>query len=588
MSTDITCNNLVNMNDKSSSDFEVNTNFGEIDYDAISDVDIPDEYFEEEKSNSELWQSLDSLIKEINEPEDKGELYSFGDHVVETIVDSILGPFGLSKAMFDENTKESIGSPLLDKLSPISDKDGGPVTTGHNAGKGIFARDEEKYVRSDYDFNAKQRKDILDSKRDSSGVVHGGYTGNPVDEGNIDLDHEYPAYAYHKYAGWMQTKEQRKAFGTDPRNLNPQESSLNRSKGAKETSTFEGKPNKDNPDQTNKEAYKMDDRRVRGCENRSRKAVEEHAPTTKERIEYHAKQIGIQGAKTAFSVATRRALGVAIKMLVEEGWASIKEGIRRMKQGLIKNVKEFLRFVVERMENVKERLIDTLKEMCKSFVEGGVAGFVSVLITFVINSFITTAKRIVTVIREAVLTFTRVIRALAEKGKSVKDKMSNAGYILMDGLKVLIAGVLIEATKKFLETTPLNPLAETMSQVLVNICIGLVGIMILYFIMQHKAKIEKEQRRLELEEKLFNVSVLGNTIAIQSAYSTSSQIERTIKIFENAFQSVVVIGKEWESLYLEGIQYDEMTDNRIEEIVQLQTSQQEKLSRLRNKINNAN
>ncbi len=572
------------MNDESSGGFEVNINFGEIDYDTISDVDIPNEYFEEGKSNSELWQSLDSLIEEINEPEDEGELYALGDHVVETIVDSILGPFGLSKAMFDENTKESIGCPLWDKLSPISDKDGGPVTTQHNADKGLFARDEEKYVRSHYDFYAKQRKEILDSKRDSSGVVHGGYTGNPLDEGNIDLDHEYPAYAYHKYAGWMQTKEQRKEFGTDPRNLNPQEASLNRSKRAEETSTFEKKPNKDNPDQTNKEAYGMDDRRVRGCENRSQKAVEEHAPTTKERIEYHAKQIGIQGAKTAFLVATRRALGVALKMLVEEGWASIKEGIARMKQGLIKNVKEFLNFVVERLVHVRERLLETLKEMTKAFVEGGVAGFVSVLITFVINSFITTAKRIVTVIREAVLTFTRVIRALAEKGKSTKEKMANAGYILMDGLKDIISIALISAMVEFLKTTPLSPFAETMGQVLVNICIGLVGVMVMYFIMQNRANKEKDQRRKELEEKLFKIRIVGNTIALQGVSSTTSQIEKTIRIFEEVFLRVVAVSREWEYLYWEGQRYDQVTDENIKEIEQIQASQKEKISKLRNKL----
>lgn len=573
------------MDDKTNSDFEVNINLDEIDHDAISDVDIPGEYFEEGKDNSELWQSLDSLIEEINEPEDEGELYALGDHVVETIIDSILGPFGLSKAMFDENIKESIGSPLWDKLSPISDKDGGPVTTQHNADKGLFARDEEQYVRSHYDFNSKQRKEILDSKRDSSGVVHGGYTGKPLDEGNVDLDHEYPAYAYHKYAGWMQTEEQRKEFGTDPRNLNPQEASLNRSKRAEETSTFEKKPNKDNPDQTNKEAYGMDDRRVRGCENRSQKAVEEHAPTTKERIEYHAKQIGIQGAKTAFSVAARRAMGVAIKMLVEEGWASIKDGIVRMKQGLIKNVKGFLKFVVERMEHVKERLLDTLKEMCKSFVEGGVAGFVSVLITFIINSFITTAKRIVTVIREAVLTFTRVIRALAEKGKSTKEKMANAGYILMDDLNKIISLALISATVEFLKTTPFSPFAETMGQVLVNICIGLVGVMIMYFIMQHKANKEKEQRRKELEEKLFKVRVVGNTIALQGVASTTAQIEKNLRIFELTFQYVVEVCREWEYLYLEGKRHDQVTDENVKEIEQKEKTIKEKISKLRGKIN---
>ena len=57
------------------------------------------------------------------------------------VLQQIIGPFGLTPAMFD-------------------DKDGGNVTTQNNAEKGLFAKKSEEYNRNtDYDYKqAKQKK----------------------------------------------------------------------------------------------------------------------------------------------------------------------------------------------------------------------------------------------------------------------------------------------------------------------------------------------------------------------------------------------------------------------------------------------
>ena len=65
------------------------------------------------------------------------------------VLRQIIGPFGLTPAMFD-------------------DKDGGNVTTQHNAKQGIFAKESEEFERSDYSYAAAKGKKMRESVESGS------------------------------------------------------------------------------------------------------------------------------------------------------------------------------------------------------------------------------------------------------------------------------------------------------------------------------------------------------------------------------------------------------------------------------------
>ena len=259
---------------------KINILVDDIDVSEVMEISEKDFEVIEEADWDSIYNSLilkeQSIVEEIEEIENNQytdsnqQVLNLANEFQDVVIESILGPFGLSRAMF-------------------KDKDGGAVTTQHNANKDIFAKDKEKYNRDDYDFKKSQRDDIVE-KRKVEGKSIDALTGKETDDPNVD--HNKSAKAYHREGGWMQNKEKRKAFGTDERNLNVVDGSLNKSLGEKDKYDYEKQKSRRDPSKTNKEDRGMDDRRVNAVQRRSDEAVKEHAPTKGERIKYHAKELG--------------------------------------------------------------------------------------------------------------------------------------------------------------------------------------------------------------------------------------------------------------------------------------------------------
>ena len=125
------------------------------------------------------------------------------------VLRQIIGPFGLTPAMFD-------------------DKDGGNVTTQHNAEQGIFAKDSERLDRKkEYGYSSAKSKKKLESVQDgsmNSQEFFDSYTGKfePTKRTNskgklvmnAELDHLIPVKEIHGNGGWMKDKEGRKALSS--------------------------------------------------------------------------------------------------------------------------------------------------------------------------------------------------------------------------------------------------------------------------------------------------------------------------------------------------------------------------------------
>lgn len=511
-----------------------------------------------EQNQEAIESELSELLTKLDEEPPKGiEVSSLGDKVIETVIDGILGPFGLSRAVF-------------------MDKDGGAVTTSFNAKKGIYALEKEEYDRiNDYDPGFRKTKQIaLDRARNADGGFTDEYTGLYTDR--PDVDHIVADESYHRlYGGWMQDKEQRKAFSADPDNHAVTDRSVNRSMQEKDIKKWENSPNSHDPSVTNKEYYALDDRRVNARIKRGEKVAKAHQPTSKEVFKYQASALGKAGVKTGLALAMRQSVGVMLKVFVETAYSAIKEAISKWKEKVITTVKEFLSFIVNKLKSLKDSFKDILKQVGAAAAQGLSAGFLSTLVTFLINTFITTAARVVTIIREAFNTITKTIKTLCDSKADKKERVKAACNIFITGMATCLGILLLEAVKNWLLTVPvLQNFADDAAHVIVNIITGLIGVIAFYIAAKLSARKAKKEQALAIQENLDRIFSLEQWRIVNSTQLATVQVVNTAQALFQTMSSYERALADWN--YLLRIQefYDQQTDENLDkdDIVQRRTT----------------
>lgn len=526
--------------DYSKCNIEGGVDFTEEDYETLEKADWTSVLEAFEKKEEELDSRINSLLSELENVEESTDATSLAAQCKDVVIDSILGPFGLTKAMFN-------------------DKIGGAVTTQHNASKGIFSKESEEYDRGEYvrDFDNSIAKARMVNGDGYTDEYTGLYTDTP------DVDHIVAANDYHRnYGGWMQNKDERASFGADPNNHAVTDRSVNRSMGQKGIKEWEDLPNRNDPSVTNKEYYGLDDRRVNSRVARGEATAQQHAPTTGEKVGYYAKNLGIQSGTAALKLAARQAIGTALKIFVEESFTVIRDAIKKAKEGVIHGVKEFLAYIIEGIKAIKDKMSEILKRVGVSAAEGGISGAISTLVTFVVNSFITTAKRIVALIREVVTSVIQTIRVACDKSKSAEERKDAIQRILFNALNVCIGIFLTEAIVKFIQTTltPLSGFADDIAKVLTAIVLGLLGVIIVYIIGRIHASAKHKRLMDSRHQSLLEIQHLSTELATVSNEKMNFQLANAWRIFDEAISEI----SEERRLIAENLTAEEQSGERIE------------------------
>jgi len=376
------------------------------------------------------------------------------------VLSQIIGPLGLTKAMFD-------------------DKDGGNVTTQHNAQKGIYAKKEEEFNRSDYNYNEAKRKkmeEAVKNKKMNSQEFTDQYTGKkePTQRTNsagkqvmnAELDHTIPVKDIHCQGGWMKDKEGRTKLSSIEENLNYTTHQTNRIKGAK------------SPDVALSEQNGFDKSLIDPTVSTAKEAIKKEQPSTSERLKYHGKELAKEGAKEANKSAIRQALGVLLHEFVNGSFVEIK--ILLKKRNSEENLIDGL---VASLKRVMDRVIKKLKAALDAAIQGGVEGLVSNLLTFLINNLITTAKKIVTIIRESTRSLWTAIKLMINppEGMPTMEIMREVTKIIMAMVTTGLGILLEESVKGFIMTIPvLTPIADVLATALTAIMTGIASALIVY------------------------------------------------------------------------------------------------------------
>lgn len=378
------------------------------------------------------------------------------DDCQQQVISQIIGPFGLSTAMFE-------------------DRSGGNVTTLHNFSREddsyIADKDKSNYEQSRKDFDREEYSDSTFAKKSEGHRAKGkdGYTGKDCVPEDMDLDHVTSlktiskSKKVHLALETGESIDRVKEMANSDENLVATHKSINRSKGAGSLDELVERKGGE---------FELDPELVAQAKERS----EEHIASTVNvaLMKKQGMEILQTGGKQAAMMGLRQALGLLLTELVNGLFNEFKVLI---KQGVAAG-KTLFEEIRERLAHVIELVVKKIPDAVGQMFQGGVSGFMSNLLTFLINSFLSTAKRFVTVIREGLLGLFRAFKMIFFPPKHMTSDQA-----LQEGLKILTAvvitsvGLLLnETVGTFMATVPfLKPFADLITPVLIGIMTGLLS-----------------------------------------------------------------------------------------------------------------
>lgn len=480
------------------------------------------------------------------------------DDCQQQVISQVIGPFGLSVAMFE-------------------DRNGGNVTTVHNfesddvdisyvaeKDKGHYEASRSKYDRDKIKQLSKKKKDDLKS----SGVD--GYTGRSVSPSDLEADHVTSLKTIHN------TRKNHLAFETgggydrlsavanSDENLVATHRDVNNPKRAKDIIEF---ANEEVDGKTNRDELGLKDELMLAAKQKS----EQHLESTANRaiLKKQAGELLQTGGKQAALMGLRQSLGLLLTELVNGLFNEFKVLIRAG----VEAGKTLFEEMKERLQRVIASVVKKIPAAASQAIQGGVSGFMSNLITFLINNFLSTAKRFVTIIREGLLGLVKAFKMIMFPPKGMTSSEA-----LQEGLKVLTAVVvtsvgflLQESVATFLKTMPfLIPVADVVSGVLIGIMTGLLSAFLAYqldnvFSRYRYAYDEKLLDAIATDAKLTEKMAGDLVVASEASLSSIAKYGESIKSYEKTGELLGAAGRASQAVVSSLVQAVESSKTRVAE-----------------------
>ena len=377
------------------------------------------------------------------------------------ILNQIIGPFGLSTTMFE-------------------DRNGGNVTTTHNFSrddtdyiaekdKASHAQANKQYNRNDYKSNDWDKK----SKEHRSKGVD-GYTGKETPAEDMDLDHITSLKEIsdnkkaHLALNTGKSTDKMTTMANSDENLVATHKSINRSKSAQNISEFAEK---------NGERFGLDKAKIEQEKQRS----ESHINSTVN-LELAKKQ-SLELLQTSGSQMVKMGLKEGLGILLVELVNGLFNEFKILFKKGVNAGESLFKEIGKRLKKILESVIKKIPNALESSVKGGISGLLSNLVTFLINNFLSTAKRYVTMIRDGFLGLLRAFKMIFFPPKDMtSDEALQAGLKILSTVIVSSIGLLLnESISTFLTTVPfIKPIADLITPVLLGISTGLISVFISY------------------------------------------------------------------------------------------------------------
>lgn len=285
------------------------------------------------------------------------------DDCKDKIIEQIIVPFGLSPAMFE-------------------DRNGGNVTTTHNfcrdddsyiadKDKATFAEANKAYERENYESKdwTKKSKDVRASGMDA-------YTGKATRAEDMDADHVTSAKKMsenkkaHLAFNTGDSYEKMKEVTNHDDNIVATSKTINRSKSDKDITEFSEK---------NGQRFDLDKKKIEEAKDRSEKHI--NSNVNKDLFKKHSSEILKTGGMQAAKMSLQEGLGVLLVELVK---GLFSEFVQLFKKG-VEAGKSLLEEMTSRLKKVLTSVIKKIPDALDAAIKGGISGFFSNLVTFLIN-----------------------------------------------------------------------------------------------------------------------------------------------------------------------------------------------------------
>jgi hypothetical protein len=438
------------------------------------------------------------------------------DDVQAALLNTLIGPFGLSADL-------------------LADVDGGNVTTLHNFEQGVTANAEDaarhqnyqkaqtgKFDRTDYDAERK-KKGARKERFQNPEPVMDAYTRKELPRnGQAQQDHVVSAAEIERSAKghFAQTREERVETANQDVNLVWADSSMNQSKGDLKVEEWANKPSRKDKTVQNAEAFNVDRQAMNEVDTKAREAV--NSVQDRAVLKKNAQDFALQGGLEAGKVALRQIVGLALRSLLK----GVVADIRQLAQEGFRDVKRIMSVLNARAKAIIEEMKTRWAEFLKEGLAAAVSGLLSSLATFLINSFITTVRNVVTIIREIIVALVRAMKVVVapEPGKTRSDIARDVLAIIGGAAATVIGIGAEEAIAKILQSLPpLAPFAETLAAVLSGALVSVGTIILLLAFDRLKAS-------LAFKNKQFADVHRGNQVTLLKMRRTCFMIESSAQL----------------------------------------------------------
>jgi len=383
------------------------------------------------------------------------------DELQGTVLSTVAGAFGLGK------------------LVSALDREGGDVDTVHNARQGVYASDKERDRydnRESYDKDAvhKHKKyraanEAMKASRDA-GTLQDTYTGERIAPGDRNdrqrkpnLDHVVAARNVHDDAGRVLAELNTADLANVAGNHAPTAQTVNAKKRAHDaeqlTNILEREApgrrarlvelEKDRSNWTDKERKefeklsaqdKIDLQQLRDKEEEAQAAITAEVNKSYYTSGKFARATALAGLAGGAKASVQQALGVVVVEFLSSAIAEIRDLYKRgmEKDSLIGEARVRLSRIAKRVGAARHAALAGLRD-------GFIAGLLASLATTLINAFVTTATRVVRMIREGFMSLLRAVKLLLVRpeGMTTREALHEASKVVV-GTLGLVGGIALE------------------------------------------------------------------------------------------------------------------------------------------------
>lgn len=374
------------------------------------------------------------------------------------ILRSIIGPFGLSPAMFN-------------------DIEGGNVTTLKNFKEGIVSDENDRKSYEAWRSSIERGVDrenfekgfskIRKEKFNQEEVIKDGYSGDELPKnGQTHLDHVESVSSYKKdpRVNLYMSEDEASTAANSEENLTFTKSSINQSKSDKDLKEWA------NDQQKEKHSLKDD------LINEKSKNAKDHKERMilEAKIKKDLKDLSKSTVTESLKMGSRAALGMLFVDITNVMFIEVRDHFQE------NNSNDCLEIRLTRASN---KIIGNKDKYIAVFKDGSLSGALSNLVTYAINHFVKTAKNMVRIIREGFLSLVRAIKMLIYPPDNMSvDEAFRESMKVFSAAIVTSIGIGFEEVLSTMLTNLGLPFSREISLFITGLTVGLGSSVLIYMI----------------------------------------------------------------------------------------------------------